>query len=66
MNYIYDVGENITITDEYNMWLDGVLKENVKYANIINAIKEILEFSKKYNVKKSEVIEILEKVLNEI
>lgn len=66
MNYNYDVGENITITDEFSLWLEDIQKENIKNKEKLKQIKEIIEISNEINIDKSILLEKIEGIINEL
>ena len=64
MKYNFEVGDNITITDDFNYWLEEIQKENESNNKKIKLIKESLSFYKEYNVAKEDFINNLEKIIN--
>lgn len=64
MNYNFDVGDNITITDDFLNWLEEIQDKNNDNIAKMNKIKEMIEFSRQYNTSKEWILETIEEIIN--
>lgn len=64
-SYNFDVGDNITVTDDFSVWLEDIQKENLDLKEKIKQIAEMIDFYNNYNVDEIELIENIEKVVKE-
>lgn len=66
MNYNFDVGENITITDEFSLWLEEIQNENIKNKEKLKQIKEIIDLSNEININNKVLLEKIEEIVDEL